>query len=406
MLKSKLIMFAVLSVFITEAFAEPSLSADSSKERKETESSKASVNINATADKKKGNRDTETRSRDKAGERARDRVSSDKATVEDRRSQDYTVERDLNSLLLQAFVNQYEKIDAHDLPQDAHQAQLYFATCKPFQKKIQDYPVINWRPAGGASCLPNCLRLEILKFGVNVAPLEVAMNVSADEVSSRYVIHDIKDAFLSREKSYGLNTRFSVDPEIPHVSRYSQCRITAHYWVARAAEAASSQPAYNEWEMKQRVEAIFNAMDRDHELFLTIRQQARDLWKDASCSNWLTYKGDFQGPAIECGIFTFRDNGFTVDYRPTLSQDSIDGKRYKILTSASHSASMSEEESRSASIRLSETIRVAVSHDDYRDRSKGGSVSIGTSSETSSDQSRTASDKASIGVTPKSAPQQ
>lgn len=233
-----------------------------------------------------------------------------------------TQEVNINGLLIQGFVRHYEKRDEAALPATLPEAVRYFATCKPFLYAGLNYPTLN-------AYAPSQYLQDPANPGL-VVPRRLALGRS------------VKDPdFQQMQRLYP--PRFGVDSANPTISRYAQCRITAHYWLAEAASQATTAPIASEAEIEARLEQVFNEMDANPARFLQLRQAARVLWRRAVCTPWLAYAGDFNGHELDCGVFSYVGDKFTVERRATLSDDALNGRRFMLKVDASQRATRIKE---------------------------------------------------------------
>ena len=355
----KLVQILLLIIPIS-SFADPSISTDAGRDRDSSSSSSIKRDRSLNQDKSTGNRQSWSDSEDHARERSRSQSHQERRSRSDERSDSYTAEININGLLLREFTNHYERSNAGGGP-----AFEYFHTCRPLLNAISDYPVLDLTH-GGIRGRNEAMRSQngfLISRGDGVAPP-------------------------------------TVDPSNRYIARYSQCRMTASYWISAAGDIVSRQQVQSEREIRDLIRKTFVEMDIDIELFQELRQRARDAWNDASCSNWLDDYNHYESPKLDCGVFTFISNEFSVEYRQTLSESSIDGRSYKISMSASESDSRSTDDTDSADRSESYSARESEQRERFVEGKKTASQSISKSADKSSSEKKSRKSGASMTSTP------
>lgn len=270
-----------------------------------------------------GNTEKESASHEKAKEKSKSKSHSKKVAKSDESSKSYSIDVNINGLLLREFTTRYER----DFT-GTGTAGEYFGICKPITRALMDYPVYTLNHGK-----------EVL--GIN----EFRIRLQTEG-----------------QVSYGgENSGLAVNPTNQYISRYAQCRITASYWISEAGDRAATQKVSNENEVRDRIRQVFDEMDTDENTFQTLRQRARTLWKQASCAPWLQSGREFKSPQIECGVFSYVGKAFVVENRETLSESSIDGRSYKIAVSAKANDTVAEDDSTSVDDRVSSSERKSAS---------------------------------------------
>lgn len=361
------LIFLILAILLPSlAYAEASVSTDAGRSIDNSQSSTTKRDKSLSADKSRGNRESEAESRDRSTEKSLSKSHQKRAGTSTEKSKSYSADININGLLLREFTARYERGNS-----GAGAAWDYFHTCKPLMNSIVDYPVKDLSGGG-------------------VVGRNEAMKPKIDSRGRGYLL----------SAGEGLVISF-VDPQNKTISRYAQCRMTASYWLAEAGDRSASQKVTTEEEVKGAIQNTFNEMDADSSLFEHLRQQARDSWQQASCSNWLDDFKSFKEPRIECGIFSFVGKSFTVENRETLSESSIDGRAYKVAVAYQNTESEAEERSASADAKLSTSISQSESRERYREAKRTASLSKSKSSDTSSSSKVDRSSGNSINATPK-----
>jgi hypothetical protein len=345
------------------AHANPSVSSDAGQSTDNSESESIKRDKSLSADKSRGNRVTHSDSEDRAREKSLSRSHQKRTGISAEKSNSYSADVSINGLILREFTARYERGNV-----GAGTAWDYFHTCRPLMNALVDYPVRDWMHTGGGLAGS---RTEVMKGGLN------------GWVQSRP----------------GIVAQVSTDDVYIH--RYAQCRMTASYWVAEAANRSIAKSVTSEAEVQQRIRDVFSQMDADEPLFQNLRQRARDVWEQASCSNWLDDWDKFKGPDIQCGVFSYEGNSFTVENRQTLSELAIDGRSYKIAINYSNSESKSEDQSVSADARVSASVRESDSRDHFAEAKRTASMSKSHSMDESSSDKVDRSSGASIQASPK-----
>lgn len=351
-------------VAVTTAKADPSVSSDAGRSAESSNSASMKRDKSLSADKARGRRETESQSRERAREKSESVSKSERQGQAWDRSNSYSVDINLNGLLLKEFVQRYERQRAGTGPAGA-----YFGECRPILNSLTDYPV--WDLTQG-----------------DVSGRSAAMHPQ-NAIHGRYV--------LSRGDNL---VQPFVDPSNPYIRRYSQCRMTASYWLSEAGERASRMHIQSEDQVGRIILETFVGMDEDASLFMQLRQQARDVWEDAYCSNWLDDFEHFKSPEIECGVFSFHGSDFFVENRQTLSESAIDGKSYKITMNISESQNYALEDSSSVDDRTSKSVRASESQEKFREAKKTATLSKSKTSEQSSSNKLDRGSKAGVNATP------
>lgn len=347
------------------ALANPSLGVDSGSKTDNSESSSVKRDKSISNELGRGNRDSRSRSHDNSTEASVSASRSARRGTSQDEQRSNSVDININSLLLSEFTARYERGDV-----GLGAAWDYFNTCKPIMRAEMDYPVWNL-VTGGVSG-------------------RIAASRTAAGPNGGYVV------------SAGPGTQHPmVDPSNRYVARYSQCRMVASYWLAAAAERASSQSVRGEDEIREHIQDAFDAMDSDPTIFADLRQRARDVWSNAICGNMLDDWDSYKSPNFDCGVFRFVGSTFTVENRETLSEKAIAGRSYKVAMSASNSNSVAQESSISSDRRDSESYRRSTSHDNFNEGKVSVSSSRGKSTETRETNSKSNGTSASIGVSPR-----
>lgn len=344
---------ALLLPAIAHANADASISSDSGRSIENGQNDTIKRDKSVSSDKSQGNKSTDSASREKSVEKSNSRSVSQKISKSAGSSKSYSVDVNINGLLLREFTARYE-INGTGVGT----AGRYFFVCKPLTRAIADYPV----------------RYMDASFN----PIVVGRNEAQQ---------------LDNERGYQrtINAVVAFNHDNPFFSRYVQCRMTASYWVAVAGDRAVVQTVHTEAEVSDRIKQVFAEMDADDSVFKTIRQRARDFWRHESCSKMLTTQSEFRSPEIQCGVFSFVGNTFTVENRETLSESSIDGHSYKIAVSTSAGDTVAEDDSLSSDDKVSSTKRNGDSTERFKESkmtaSKNKSKSIEDSSGSKIDRS-------------------
>jgi hypothetical protein len=282
-----------------------------------------------------GSTEKESASHEKAKEKSKSKSHSKKVAKSDESSKSSSVDININGLLLREFTSRYERDGT-----GTGKAGEYFGLCKPLTRALADYPVVYWHVFNDG--LP----------GIAIGGINEARNDPGWGNGSPFNPNDSQIA--------GFNGMVPPHNDLT-VSRYVQCRITASYWVAMAGERAAAPKVSTEAEVRGKIIQVFQEMDSDASVFQTLRQRARDLWAQESCSSWLDKIYNFNVPNIQCGVFSFVKEVFTVENRVTLSESSIDGHSYKIAVSAKASNSVASDDSVSESDKVSSSERKSAS---------------------------------------------
>ena len=355
----------ILLIFLLPqiAVADPSQSTDSGRDTDTSRSNQKKRDKSLSADKARGNRATQSDSIENSRERSRSNSRSNSFSSNNDLTDSYSSDININGLLLREFSRRYERTKDW-----RGQAGLYFSTCRPLLNAVPDYPVQDFTNGGiqgrNAAMQNNQNSGYLISRGDGLAPPKVDSN-------NRYI------------------------------SRYAQCRMTASYWIAEAGDRVSSRTVTDERQVQSLIRETFGDMDGDEGVFQELRQRARDTWQDASCSNWLDDFNHYKSPELDCGVFTFIGKSFTVEYRETLSENSINGRSYKISMSASESESFASEDSVSTESRTSHAERDSDQRERFTEAKKTASMSKTKSTDRSRSSKETRSSGSGFKVVPK-----
>lgn len=402
------IALAVLLLFPIAAFADPSLSVDSNRDVNTSSSSKVGTDKKMSVERNEGAKNTKSRTSESSAEKSREKSTSNARSEATSLSKTYSGEADINSLLIQQFQRHYERASAWD---NAAAPIVAFSKCKPTLNLVNDYPVIGYIPDKN-------VKLGVVgartggNVDVNWRHLSDSNGVVGYRQAPNYSAQNACQVLSLEATDAGAKTSLENDCVIPafsapvstgyhQVRQYALCRIAAHYWLTEAAKRITERPAISEDEVASRAEQVFRDMDANAELFASIKEQSKDLWDDASCNNFLSWKGDFNGLNMRCGVFNVVGERIEVNGRPTLSEAAINGSKFKIALSAGSTITDTDEERRARSERLADRESRARSHEDYDSNQNGLSMSKSQSSDRSRTDGKGRSGKTSIGVNPK-----
>lgn len=335
-------LFVMLAFLPAIVHGQASVSTDAGRSKENSQSSSIKRDKSLSQDKAAGNRETEADSRDLTHEKSRSKSLQAKAANSEETSKSFTRDININGLLMRGFVNRYETSKEGMLMPGS-----YFSDCQALSGRIKNYPVANWvknRPDG--------------------------LNATYALQPGRLVSNSFQNAM-------------PVDKDDRYISRYAQCLITASLWVAEAGEKVGRLKLTSEDQVIEMVDHIFSEMDLFGQSFIRLRQQARDIWQEATCSQWLGSADHFKAPAIQCGIFSFEGDRISVQYRETLSEAAIDGKIYKISLVAQSNESQSVEASASADVKLSASVSQSETQEKFKEAKKTATLNKSKSMEVS-----------------------
>lgn len=376
-----LIIFLLAALMPVLAQADPGINSDTGRSEDTSQSESYKQDQSLSKDKSRGKRETESDSREKANEHSRLRSHSEKVGRSLDKSKSYSVDVNINGLLLREFTARYERVN-----DGGGKAGQYFNTCKPLLNLSADFPVINMT---GKTKGPG------MWHGAITGRNNIILS-AGDRASSR-TLGITKPYF----ESGGSLSPQDVDPEDNYVSSYAQCRITASYWVAEAGSRASVQQVTSEEEVRDRIRYVFVQMDADDSLFDEFRQQAQDLWLDANCTPFLRPYINTKEPDMNCGIFSVVGRQIIVEYRETLSESSINGRSYKIAINAQESQSVAADDSVSTDARVSRSERESDSRERFKEAKEGKSMSDSMSNDRSKSSKVDRRSGSSMSATPK-----
>jgi hypothetical protein len=315
------------------ARADASVNSDAGRNIESGQSSTIKRDKSLSTDKSNGRKATDSTSRENSTETSSNRSKSTKTSQTSASSSSASVDVNINGLLLREFTARYERDGG-----GGGKAGEYFGICKPLTHALSDYPVI---------------------FGEGIVGRREAQEQA------------LRQGFTTTWAN-PLSVRFQHND--PTFSRYVQCRITASYWVAEAGKRAANAKVNTEDEVSRRIVKVFAEMDADDYVFQTLRQRARDLWRQETCSLQLQQLSEFKSPDMQCGIFSFIGDTFTVENRTTLSESSIDGHSYKIAVSSSAGDAVAVDDTYSSDDKVSLTNKDGVSIERFKESKKTASM--------------------------------
>lgn len=315
------------------ARADASVNSDAGRNIENGSNSTIKRDKSLSTDKSNGRKTTESSSRENLTEKSSNRSGSIKFSRTAGASSSSSVDVNINGLLLREFTARYERNSV-----GGGKAGEYFGVCKPLTHALSDYPV---------------------SFGAGIVSRQEAQEQSAHQGFTITWANPLAIPFRHDD---------------PTFSRYVQCRITASYWVAEAGKRATNAEVNTEGEVSQRIAKVFAEMEMDDSVFQTLRQRARDLWAQESCSLQVQQFMDFTTPDMRCGIFSYVGDTFTVENRTTLSESSIDGRSYKIAVSSSAGKTVAVDDAYSSDDKVSLTSKDGVSVDRFKESKKTASM--------------------------------
>lgn len=365
-----LLIFIQIGLLPILAHADTSVSSDAGRRIENGQSDTIKRDKSLSTDKTQGNKISKSASQEKSTEKSKNHSKSKKTTKSANSVKSNSVDVNINGLLIREFTARYE-LDGTG----SGLAGSYFWVCKPLTRALADYPTLYWGPDPTVDALFNkkvaqrnfAGQLEILSRGSIGGLGHYHKEVIGRNLASQLYM---REGNISRPS---LNTGTFSHYDLFY-SRYVQCRMTASYWVAEAGQRAAAQIVRTEADASSRINQVFIEMDADDSLFQKLRQRARILWEQESCSKTLQDLNEFKSPDIQCGVFSYVGNTFTVENRETLSEASIDGRSYKISVSASAGDTVAEDDSVSSDDKVSSTNKKGESTDSYRENKKTASM--------------------------------
>lgn len=368
-----LIVFFFLSLAVSQAYADPSVSSDAGRSIDNGQSDTIKHDKSLSADKSRGNRATESDSRERAREKSLSNSHQERVGSSRERSRSSSVDVNINGLLLREFTARYERGNSW-----FGAAGDYFHTCKPMMSLKTDYPII-------AHFYPGSKQWDDHVTGKNKGWSSVS-NENLSDI--RLLPHQVGNGAHKSEN-------------IEYVARYMECRIAANYWIAEAGDRVATQKALSEAEISDRIRATFIQMDDDDSLFTQLQKRAENLLQQAQCVPFLTDYAGAKTHEIECGVFSYVGDRIEVENRETLSESSINGRSYKIAISAQESQSASEDDSVSRDAKVSASVRDSDSRERFREVKKTANMSKSKSRDQSSSSKVDRSAGNSMNATPK-----
>lgn len=370
-------ILVLLAIVPTLALADANVSSDSSRKIDNSQSKSLKKDKSLSVDKSHGKRDSKSKSMEHSTEGSDSTGHSTKSHTGRENQQSTSYDLNLNSLLIQKFVERYESKQPDD---SMPKAQFVFASCKPLTGLSTEFPILNGCPTskGGLLDLENIVALNkatrFLDCGVMggyYKRFEKMAGASNDgSVGDPYTFSDgIKD--------HGYMSKNRVNPQNPYVSKYARCRIIASDYVAEAAQRVIKAHPSTEDDVDAAIDATFKNMDDDLPLFTKLAARAADLWSQAHCTPWLTIARDFQKPDMHCGVLTIEGDEsprIVVQGRLTLNESSIAGRSYKIAVSTSVSDGYSAEDTTASDRRTSTASRRSDSSDTYDEGKKSATI--------------------------------
>lgn len=365
-------LFLVTSLISIPVFADPSVSSDASRQKEQSGGEKVVRDKKLSVDKSTGNKATATNSRENTAESSIDRKTTEKQGKEQSLKRDYTVQVDINSLLIREFMMRYEA----GLQQPAMSSKAgsvlfkFFADCKPFGNILSGYPVaVPGRQPNG-------------ELGVAVVTARQAAATTSFYQSDR---------------------PFLADATHPVIQDYGVCRLAAHYYMTEAAERVSRSKVVSENDVRSEIESVFNDLEQDEAALQRINNQVWKTWNAAVCGPWLRQANQYNGtPAMQCGTVKIEGEQVFVFGMPTLSKDAIDGKRYQVSIAMGDSDTRSAEKSLERSSKTSVAQKASSSSERYAEIKRDAQFSRTTQAETGSTSRTQRGSQSSVSVNPKS----
>ena len=377
-------IYLIIPLLLTLAFpavADPSMSATAGRDIDNKQSDTIKRDKSLSADKSHGNRKTLSSSNERAHELSNTRSDSARESMSDESSHSTTTDVNINSLLLQSFIDRYE-LQPPSL--DDPKPRIVFYSCKPLTGTVSEYPTLT-------SCPQQFGMHQTLDLNA-VVPRRLASQFSDTACGTK----------SGKNGSERYNKLWTPDPNNSVVGQYARCRILASRWIAEAARKAIQQKVASEQEVRVQIERAFLDMESDPTLFEQFIADAQQVWSHANCAPLLSLYSDFTGVAFNCGVVRLKDDSIVIDGRQTLSESAIEGRSFKVSLNAQQSHNASLEASTSADARTSISARDAYTRDKFSEDKNTASLSKSRSQ----DHSISESVKRGSGSDMRAAPQQ
>lgn len=267
---------------------------------------------------------------DSSHEHSHEKSSTRKQSRDRKTSSDVQTKINVNALLIQRFVKDYEVRGT-----GSSWAAKYFGSCEPFTGIDTQFPVLSLGPsaviattrAAGTRDLPRIFQLEAWW----------AQSKTGGGSKIGFFRHDIAPpAHVLRD---------STGP----VGEYIQCRIAAHFAITAAAEELQREQSTRRFSSRAEVATAIDKIYSDYIAQDSVRTMISSATHRVqstlqSCAPFLKFITDSEsGHDMSCGVFAISNNSITVDGIPTLSPDAINGERYEIALSSSSSSSSASE---------------------------------------------------------------
>ncbi len=362
-------IYLIIPLLLSLAFpavADPSLSATAGRDVDSKQSDTIKRDKSLSADKSHGNRKTWSSSEEQSRELSKTRSDSARESTNEESSHTSSTDININSLLLQSFINRYE---AEPPSPDDAKPRIVFFSCKPLTGTVSEYPTLN-------SCPQQWGMHQALDMDA-VVPRRLASKFSDNACGS----------MSGKNGRDRYNKLWTPDPNNPVVGQYARCRILASRWITEAARRAIQQEVASEQDVREHIEQAFIELENNPALFEQFIADAQQVWSHANCAPLLSLYSDFTGVAFNCGVVRIKDDSIVIEGRQTLSESAIEGRSFKIGLNAQQSHNASLEASTSADARTSVSARDSITQDKFKEAKNTASLSKSRSQDLSTSES-------------------
>ncbi|WP_153109349.1 hypothetical protein [Propionivibrio limicola] len=419
----KTILSVAVGLLCAAVQADPSVSLDASRQQEVNNSDKVTREKKMSIDKSNGSKATTGISRESSREKSVENKFSARRSNERKGSRDMSVQVDINSRLIQHFTMRYEV----NKPPVVATTEMGVLSRGKLISGLRDmmrdpdpgmrrYAISELR-ALGVDVTPKMTfgkleaviqqNLGIVEFLGACKPfsrqqLDYPVAAPGRGFDSSWDILTVQES--AQRQVWAAQPRpVLADPSDPTISRYGKCRLAAHFWISEAAELAASSPVGTEAEVDAKIVAAFEKMEADPELQDEISAKVNQVWGAASCGAWVKQANTYDGRLdMQCGVLQVMGDQVIVLGMPSLSRDSINGKRYAINVSAGTSTTSIIERATDRSDRTSASTKSTSSTESFVETKRDVHMSRNRQSDSGMNNRTQRGSQSTVSVNPRS----
>jgi hypothetical protein len=281
-------------------------------------------------------RHTKDEKRQHAREKSKSATSSTKQSSDQKSDNSFTVEDNINSLLIKTFIDHYES--GSNSGSGPGWLSGLSTSIPDYYNTPQGQHALEWLRSVARNDL-------IAQNGLDVTPdyhCKPFSNISYDfPVFFRLTVGRAGEANGSPEldKIRSSNTLASIGYKA--VFDYVVCRVEANIILTAAGDfvAHQGQVFSSERDVSEQIDEFFHEIDSSQEIQDKIIAGTDDIMNQVSCSGALPHIGVSNDLTLNCGVFYANAGSgeFRIFGRQTMSSSAIDGKSYKVSISQGNS---------------------------------------------------------------------